>query len=178
MRLSAEFYAQRADVVAKKLLGKAITRVLPDRVIKELITETEAYGGLEDLASHASCGKTFRNAVMFGKPGFLYVYLIYGMYHCLNIVTDREAVPAAVLIRALRSVSGPGRVCRYLQIDRSFSGIDCTKSTTLWIEDCGLCVPDSAVRQTPRINVDYAGEWKDKLLRFVLKDTYASSALR
>ncbi len=121
-KLSREFYNRPTLKVAKELLGKILVRKIPSagsgqaaKIIRAMITETEAYCGPKDLASHASKGRTKRTEIMFGPPGFVYVYLIYGMYHCLNIVTEAENYPAAVLIRAVDAdgVNGPGKLCRF-----------------------------------------------------------------
>ncbi|MGH8068163.1 MAG: DNA-3-methyladenine glycosylase, partial [Candidatus Entotheonellia bacterium] len=106
MKLARDFYEQPTVQVAQQLLGKYLVRVHPDGVTAGMILETEAYVGLEDKASHASRGLTRRNAAMFGPAGFAYVYVIYGMHHCLNAVTEPEAYPAAVLIRALQPCEG------------------------------------------------------------------------
>ena len=106
MKLARDFYEQPTVQVAQQLLGKYLVRVHPDGVTAGMILETEAYVGLEDKASHASRGQTPRNAVMFGPAGFAYVYLIYGMHHCLNVVTEHEEYPAAVLIRAVEPCEG------------------------------------------------------------------------
>ena len=137
-----------------------------------MITEVEAYVGPKDKASHASRGKTSKNEIMFGKAGYWYVYMIYGMYYCLNIVTEKEGYPAAILIRSAGDVVGPGRVCRYLQIDNSSRLIinkrPADKKTGLWVEDRGIKIKPSQIKRSKRIGVDYAEEWKDKLWRFCL----------
>lgn len=170
MKLKREFFNRNTVVVAKDLLGKFLVRKIGKRVIAARIIETEAYHGIKDLASHASRGRTPRTEVMFGPPGHAYIYLIYGMYHCMNISTGPKDFPAAVLIRALEypGAHGPGRLCRALNINCSLNEIDVTKSKELWLEDRGTVVPRSAVKATPRIGVDYAGSWKDKKWRFVL----------
>jgi DNA-3-methyladenine glycosylase len=144
------------------------------------IVDVEAYVGPQDKACHASKGRTKRTEIMFGPAGFTYVYLIYGMYHCLNIVTEQENYPAAILIRGLEilenknpqaiptRIDGPGRVCRFLEIDRTHNGLDATLGTNLWIEDHGLAIPRKQTQALPRIGVDYAGEWARKLWRFCL----------
>jgi DNA-3-methyladenine glycosylase len=151
-----------------------------------IILETEAYVGLEDQASHASRGLTPRNAVMFGPAGFAYVYVIYGMHHCLNAVTEREAYPAAVLIRALQPcegvelmrarrrkqdvgllANGPGNLCQAFGIARGLNGIDLC-GDVLFVEDQGSSPAEIVV--TTRIGVAYAGAWKDKPWRFYLAD--------
>ena len=132
----------------------------------------EAYVGPQDRACHASKGRTKRTEVLFGSPGLVYVYLIYGMYHCLNVVTERVDYPAAVLIRALEDetglIDGPGRICRAFEIDRTLNYHDLTTGRNLWIEDRGERVPTSQIGTFPRIGVDYAGEWATKPWRFRL----------
>ena len=131
-----------------------------------MITEVEAYIGSEDKASHASKGETPRTKVMFGKPGYWYVYLIYGVHYCLNIVTEEKGYPAAVLIRSVEGISGPGRVSKYFCIDTRFNALSASKKTRLWIEDRGVVIPRGKIRSGKRIGIDYAGKWKDKLWRF------------
>jgi len=205
MRLNREFFNRNTVVVARELLGKYLVRrvvenraALPnsqkpdfhypvERIIIAKITETEAYCGPNDLACHASKGMTPRTKVMFGPPGHAYIYLIYGMYHCLNIVTEKERWPAAVLIRAAEitnhklqisnkfqnlkiknpKLKGPGILCRELKIDRTFNTTDICGSKELWIED-GEKILSSRIKKSKRIGVEYAGKWKDKLWRFYL----------
>lgn len=162
--LPREFYEQKTLKVAKELLGKFLVH----KKISGMITETEAYHGFRDLASHAARGKTKRTKIMFGPAGHAYIYLIYGMYYCLNVVTEREEYPAAVLIRAVEGVSGPGRLTRHFKIDKKLNGVDMTTSSKLWIEDRGIKIAPSKIIRTPRIGVDYAGAYKDKKWRFVL----------
>jgi DNA-3-methyladenine glycosylase len=135
------------------------------------IVESEAYQGPQDLAAHSSRGKTDRTAVMFGAPGHAYVYLIYGMWDCLNVVTREEGVPHAVLIRAVEPMSdirgktwGPGLLCRAMHIDRRLSGTDLCGGS-LWIEAPPIA-KRSKIERGPRIGVDYAGSWADKPWRF------------
>jgi DNA-3-methyladenine glycosylase len=135
------------------------------------IVETEAYQGPRDLAAHSSRGRTARTEVMFGPAGHAYVYLIYGFWNCLNVVTAEHGVPHAVLIRALEPVEGiedtthgPGLLCRALQIDRSFNGTDLLLNT-LWIEKPDFYSKPRIARST-RIGVDYAGDWAKKPWRF------------
>lgn len=151
-RLDRKFFDRPTVKVAQELLGKVLVRRINNKIIKARITETEAYCGTKDLACHASKGLTERTKVMFGPAGFSYVYMIYGMYHCLNIVTEKEGNPSAVLIRAAEilnpkseflnkskihnsKLKGPGIMCRELKIDRKLNEIDVTKSNLLWIED-------------------------------------------
>jgi DNA-3-methyladenine glycosylase len=184
MRLARDFYEQPTVQVAQQLLGKYLVRVHPDGVTAGMILETEAYVGLEDKASHGSRGLTPRNAVMFGPAGFAYVYLIYGMHHCLNAVTEQEKYPAAVLIRAVQPceglesmltrrrkqdirllANGPGNLCQAFGIDRRLNGID-LGGDVLFVEDRGVCPADFVV--TTRVGVDYAGPWKDMPWRFYI----------
>jgi DNA-3-methyladenine glycosylase len=166
MRLKREFFNRPTLTVARELLGKFLVRKMGDKMVRTRITETEAYCGPKDKACHASKGLTPRTKVMFGPPGHAYVYLIYGMYHCLNIVTEKEGYPAAVLIRGVQGMTGPGKLCRKLEIDKRLNAIDMTKSRELWVEDRSSA--PARIKRTPRIGVDYAGEWKDKPWRFIL----------
>ena len=169
-RITREFFARDVLVVAPVLLGKFLCRQFEDgHVEKKLITEVEAYRGEEDLAAHVSKGRTARTEVIYGGAGFVYVYFIYGMYWLINIVTGRVDEPQAALIRGVEGVSGPGRVGKWLQLDRSFYGEDVTISNRLWVEDSNLAIPVEKITQTPRIGVDYAGEWAKKPWRWVLQ---------
>ncbi len=173
MRLNRKFFNRNTILVAQELLGKFLVRKIGKRKVKARIMETEAYCGTRDLACHASRGLTERTRVMFGPAGFLYVYMIYGMYHCLNIVTEKKGNPSAVLIRALDcdGCDGPGKLCRKLGIDRKLNEVDMTKSDLLWVEDNENKVKPAMIKNGKRIGVDYAGKWKNKLWRFYLQDT-------
>lgn len=165
-RLSPEFFAQDAVTMAEKLLGKTLVRIWDDgSESRYTITETEAYFGEEDAACHASKGRTPRTEVMYAKGGVIYVYLIYGMYWMLNIVSGSENHPQAVLIRGLNQITGSGKVGRELKIDKSFYGESLEFSQRLWIEDA----PELADFCTDvRVGIDYAGdEWKNKPWRFI-----------
>ena len=166
-RLIKNFYQQDAVTVAQKLLGKTLVRIDDNgNVNRYRITETEAYLGEDDLACHASKGRTARTDIMYAKGGCLYVYLIYGMYWMLNIVTGAENSPQAVLIRGIDNIVGSGKVGRVLKIDKSFYGESLLTSNRIWIEDA----PERLnIVSATRIGVDYAGEkWKNKLWRFIL----------
>ena len=175
MRLTRQFFVRDTLTVARDLLGRRLVHVLEGERLSGKIVETEAYVGEQDEASHASPGPTERNASMYGPPGHAYVYFIYGMYHCFNIVTEREGFPAAVLIRALEPLegldsmrerrgqvgardvtnltSGPGRLCQALAIDRRYDGADlCAARSELFLKT-GDRVPDAAVAISPRVNV-------------------------
>jgi DNA-3-methyladenine glycosylase len=177
-RILSRAYFERPTLrVARSLIGRYLVRGEDDGLRAGRIVEVEAYVGPEDQASHASRGRTQRTDVMFGPAGVAYVYLIYGMHHCFNVVTEREGYPAAILIRAVHPVegpmgggvvNGPGRVCRFFGIDRTLNRLDLTLGRTLWIEDRGERVPASAITTAPRIGVDYAGAWAAKPWRFSL----------
>lgn len=171
--LPREYFDRPTLAVARDLLGKYLVREDGAGLRSGRIVEVEAYVGPEDLACHASKGRTKRTEVMFGPAGMAYVYLIYGMYHCLNIVTERKDYPAAVLVRAVEVdevlIDGPGKVCRDLNIDLSHNCLDLTLGQTLWIEDRRRSVPDNLVLAAPRIGVDYAGAWARKPWRFRLR---------
>ncbi|MGQ0695185.1 MAG: DNA-3-methyladenine glycosylase [Nitrospiraceae bacterium] len=159
--------------VARSLIGKYLVRQNGKGMTAGKIIEVEAYIGPQDKACHASKGRTPRTDVLFGPPGISYVYLIYGMYHCLNVVTERAGFPAAVLIRAVEIngalIDGPGRLCRALEIDRSLDRLDMTSGESLWFEDRGATIPRGKIGMFPRIGVDYAGEWAKKPWRFRLR---------
>jgi len=170
-KLPREFYARDTVAVARDLLGKYLVRVVDGIERIGRIVEAEAYLGPHDLAAHSSKGRTRRTEVMFGPPGHAYVYLIYGMHHCTNVVTGREGSGSAVLLRALEPVqnvagrtSGCGLLSKAMGIDRSLTGHD------LLSDDFFLAYPpaDEAfeVIVSRRVGVDYAREWADKPLRF------------
>jgi len=167
-RLKEDFYQQDAVTIAEKLLGKTLMRVWDNGTSSKFrITETEAYLGEEDKACHASKGKTTRTEIMYSVGGHVYVYLIYGMYWMLNVVTGPENHPQAVLIRGIDNIFGSGKVGRELKIDKSFYGENLLNSNRIWIEKA----PDEIVFNTAtRVGVDYAGdEWKNKPWRFTLR---------
>jgi len=166
-RLAPEFFQRDVLKVAPDLLGKTVVRKSDNQFVqKYLITETEAYRGIEDLACHASKGRTKRTEVMFQQGGLVYVYLIYGMYWLLNIVTGKKNDASAVLIRSVKSISGPGRVGKALNLDQSFYGENIYTSSRIWVEDTET---KGKVISSPRIGIDYAGEpWKSKPWRFQL----------
>ena len=172
-RVLPRIYFNRPTLtVARSLIGKYLVRVIDGRILAGKIVEVEAYVGSQDRACHAAKGRTQRTEVMFGPAGVAYVYLIYGMYHCLNVVTEREEFPSAVLIRAIELngelIDGPGRLCRALEIDRRLNRVDLTIGESLWFEDRGGVVGRGTVGAYPRIGVDYAGTWAKKLWRFRL----------
>jgi DNA-3-methyladenine glycosylase len=182
-KLSRLFYSRSALDVASDLLGKVLVRRLENRVLAGKIVETEAYVGPHDLACHASKGYTPRTSIMFGPPGYVYVYMIYGFYFCMNVVTERRGYPAAVLIRAVEPLenldlmrelrnnpvretniaSGPGKLCMAMSIDKQLNGANLL-GATIWIEDRKL--DPGPIGTSPRIGVDYAGDYKNKPWRF------------
>ncbi len=166
-RLKSSFFSRDVLKVAPELLGKILIRRFDDgRIEKFVITEVEAYSGDGDLACHASKGKTGRNEVMFRKGGVVYVYFIYGMYWMLNFVTGEENDASAVLIRGVQGISGPGRVGKALQLDKSFYGENLETSDRIWVEECADSLEFVT---TPRIGINYAGEpWISKPWRFLM----------
>jgi DNA-3-methyladenine glycosylase len=173
-KLPRSFYARDTELVARELLGKHLVRIDGGIVRRGRIVETEAYVGPHDLASHSSKGITPRTKVMYGPPGFAYVYLIYGMHHCMNVVTEPEGHGAAVLLRALEpleniegNTKGPGLLCKAMGIDRSLDGHDLL-SDDFFIEDSREHAHFPIVER-PRIGVDYAQDWAGKLLRFYIE---------
>jgi DNA-3-methyladenine glycosylase len=164
-RLPRTFFIRDVLDVAPELLGKRLIIRLSDGTARHwLITEVEAYRGAEDKACHAYKGRTTRTEIMFHEGGHLYIYLIYGMYWMLNIVTGAENDPQALLIRGVENISGPGRVTKTLGIDRTFNGEDLITSDRMWLEDSGI-IPD--YETGPRIGIDYAGEfWKSRPWRY------------
>jgi DNA-3-methyladenine glycosylase len=165
------------------LVGKILVRHIHGKTYQARVVETEAYLGPDDLASHASKGRTRRTEVLFGPAGRAYVYLIYGMYEMLNVVAGRVSDAHAVLIRAakplngwkadrcLPDLSGPGRLTRALQITRSENGLDLTGSQLYFLDDPAY---HARVVSAKRIGIDYAGEWKDAPLRFLDAETMES----
>jgi DNA-3-methyladenine glycosylase len=194
-KLPRSFYSRSTLDVASDLLGKALVRRFGRRNLIGKIVETEAYVGPHDLACHASKGHTPRTSVMFGPPGHAYVYMIYGFYFCLNVVTEPLGYPAAVLIRAVEPLenvdlmrelrnnplqetniaSGPGKLCMAMSIDRQLNGADLL-GTTIWIEDRKL--DPGPIRTSPRVGVDYAGEYREKPWRFFVEGSPHVSRVR
>lgn len=169
--LTRQFFLQPTDDVAKQLLGKMILMKRGKKIFKAIITETESYHG-DDPASHASRKRTMRNEPMFWEGGHLYVYLIYGMYFCLNITTEYLDYPSAVLIRGVKIIEpeeklldGPGKLCRYLEIDKTYDRLDiCLQKNQqkFSVHDIGL---KPKFKATPRIGIS---QNKEALLRFII----------
>jgi DNA-3-methyladenine glycosylase len=178
VRLPDSFYARPALTVARELLGTHL--VLEEGRQRRVgrIVETEAYIGEHDLACHAAKGLTPRTEVLFGPPGRAYVYLIYGMHHCFNVVTEPPGVAAAVLVRAVEPVEGlppgvrtdgPGRLCRAFGITLAHNRLDLQTSPLYLMK--GIAVPEERVARGPRIGVEYAGAWAEEPFRLWVKDS-------
>jgi DNA-3-methyladenine glycosylase len=166
------FFERGTLTVARALIGMHLLHDDGHRVRAGRIVETEAYLGPQDLAAHSSRGRTPRTEVMFGPPGHAYVYFIYGVWHCLNVVTGVPGVPHAVLLRALEPLDGldartwgPGLLCRALHIDRRLNGTDLC-GEVLWIEQPRAGAPPARIARSTRIGVEYAGEWARRPWRF------------
>ena len=180
--LPREFYDRDPILVARELLGKLLVLRADGAERIGRIVETEAYLGPHDLAAHSARGRTARTEVMFGPPGHAYVYMIYGMHNCMNVVTQAEGRASAVLLRALQPVQqldshtrGPGLLCKAMGIDRRLNGHDLL-SPDFHIRDSGSQERIAIVRR-PRIGVDYAGAWAKRLLRFYIRgNPYISRA--
>jgi DNA-3-methyladenine glycosylase len=179
--LQPGFFERSADVVAPDLLGKLLVRKLPDGEVRwGRLVEVEAYLGEADQASHSRRGRTKRTTLMYGPAGRAYIYFIYGMHWCLNFVCREEGTPHAVLVRALEPgpgtarASGPGLVCRALAIDGDLNGAPLQPPDLYLLDDGARPEPIVA---TPRIGVDYAGEWAARALRFVVPSPHLSRKL-
>ena len=167
--LNRTYFSRDTKVVARGLLGLYLCRRLSSgKILRVRITETEAYDGKDDRASHAHRGPTPRNVVMFGPPGRTYLYLCYGVHWLLNITTREIGYPAAVLIRGVEAVSGPGRTTRHFFLNGSHNDRILSRVNGLWIEDDGFRPETNSILATPRIGVQYAGpEWSAMPWRFV-----------
>jgi DNA-3-methyladenine glycosylase len=173
-KLPRSFYDRDTVTVARELLGKHLVHVVDGVKRTGRIVEVEAYLGPHDLAAHSAKGITERTRVMFGPPGHAYVYLIYGMHHCMNVVTEREGHGSAVLLRALEPVrhvegrtQGPGLLCRAMGINRQLNAHDLL-SSRFYIVEPAETHPHPVVKR-PRIGVDYARHWARRHLRFYIK---------
>ena len=196
--LPRDFFARPTDAVARDLLGTLLCRRTEDGLTCGRIVETEAYGGPDDLASHARAGVTRRTTPMFGEVGHAYVYLIYGIHECLNVVAH-ASVAGAVLLRALEPVvgadlmrtrrarahdpehalaSGPARLCQAMAVDRGFDAHDLTTGDALWLAAASAAVAESMISVGPRVGVDYAGDWSSRPLRFWITGNRSVSGRR
>ncbi|MES3031503.1 MAG: DNA-3-methyladenine glycosylase [Patescibacteria group bacterium] len=169
--LPHSFFNRDVVQVAHDLVGCFIVRKMEEETVRYMITETEAYDGIDDKACHASKGRTKRTEVMFGPAGHLYVYLVYGMHWMMNIVTGEKDYPAAVLIRGVEEAIGPGRVTKKLKITGDFNSKKLGKEAGIWIESRKKDFDAKHIKKTPRIGIDYAGPiWCAKEYRFVLTE--------
>jgi len=173
-KLTRHFYNRETVTVAKDLLGKWLVHRINGVEHIGKIVEVEAYLGPHDLAAHSARGRTARTEVMFGPPGHAYVYMIYGMYFCMNVVTEPDGHAAAVLLRALEPVQeliqktrGPGLLCRAMGIDKHLNGYDLTSDDFFIASNQKKEAFETVAR--PRIGVAYAGPWAAKPLRFYIK---------
>ena len=178
-RLKRPFFIRDTLSVAKDLLGKYLIRKLGSKKLVGRIVETEAYIGPKDRASHAYGGRiTERCKTKYLEGGHIYIYLCYGIYWQLNVITSLTGKPECVLIRALEPIdknskkiaSGPGKLCKWMKLDKSFNGEDLTKSKRIWLEDRGEKLKKQQIVAAKRIGIEYAGSWAKKPWRFYLKD--------
>jgi DNA-3-methyladenine glycosylase len=196
MRLGKSFFSRDTLLIARDLLGRRLVHIVHSQRLSGSIVEVEAYIGESDLACHASRGRTPRTEVMYGPPGTAYIYFIYGMYHCLNIVTEQEGFPAAILIRALQPseglevmrvnrgrrsdrdlTNGPGKLCQALGLDRRLNGVDLTTHPSLFVEDGVAIDKDSQVGTSTRVGLNVGGWAATVQWRFyVLDNPFVSRA--
>ena len=167
--LETDFFARPALVVARELIGKYLVCRTPAGETSAIVTETEAYIGPHDLACHASKGRTPRTEVLFGPPGCWYVYFVYGIHWMLNAVTDTDGYPSAVLLRGAGQWNGPAKLTKALAIDKRFNSQPISMDTGLWFEDRDFRAARGQIKRTPRIGVNYSGEWAAKPYRFVMQ---------
>ena len=161
------FFDRPAHLLARELLGTMLVRRYDDSEQRFLVTETEAYLGPHDLACHSARGRTPRTEIMFGPPGTLYIFLVYGLHLMLNIVAGPQGAGAAVLIRSAGTVQGPGRLGKALALSMCLNGKPADRATGFWFEE--RAVRPRRIVATPRIGVDYAGpRWSGRKLRFIL----------
>ncbi len=166
-RLGEAFFHRDCLEVAPDLVGKILVRRFSDGTeLRERIAETEAYRGTEDLACHASKGRTPRTEMLYRESGVIYIYLCYGMHYLMNVNTGEKEQPQGVLFRAGVVHDGPAKLTKYLQVDKRFNGGSFLTCEELWVEDDGApCTYHTDVR----VGIDYAGEiWKNKPWRFIL----------
>ena len=185
--LPTSFYNRPTLIVARELLGTRLVHISNGKKLVGLITETEAYFGFDDLASHAKAGRTIRTDPMFGPPGHAYVYFTYGNHWMLNAVTEREGFPAAVLIRAIQPIEGnevmmerrmgrdtfgPGKLTQALGITKSENYANLTEAGSSLRIEAGIFVPDKSVTIGPRVGLNKTPEpWYSKPWRFLLKES-------
>ena len=186
MIFSRDFYDRPTLQVARELIGARLIRILDGRKLVGLITETEAYISQKDLACHAKAGLTPRTAVMFGEPGHAYVYFTYGNHWMLNVVTEREGFPAAVLIRAIQPIEGvdvmlerrlgrdtfgPGKLTQALGITKSENNVNLTEANSSLRIEAGIFIPNKSVTIGPRVGLNKTPEpWLSRPWRFLVKE--------
>lgn len=166
-RIPHQFFRRDVRSVAQDMLGAYLVVCARDGVARSVITEVEAYDGPHDKACHASRGRTQRTEVMFWRGGVLYVYLVYGMHDMLNVVAGEREYPAAVLVRSVSDVAGPGRLTKRFGITRASHGAPATRQAGVWFEYSGADVRSHEIEAGPRIGVAYAEEWADAPLRYI-----------
>ncbi len=166
IRLGLDFFERDCLEAAPELVGKILVHRLPDGTeLRERIAETEAYRGEEDLACHASKGRTQRTELLYGEPGIIYIYLCYGMHWLMNVITGKKDEPQGILLRAGEIYNGPAKLTKALKIDGSFNGQHVWDNNEIWIEDDGF---RPEIKTAPRVGIDYAGDyWKNINWRFI-----------
>ena len=166
-KLDSDFYDRDCLIVAPSLIGKILVHRLPDGTeLRERITETEAYRGEEDLACHASKGRTGRSEMLYHESGTIYVYLCYGVHYMMNVITGEEDQPQGVLIRAGELHKGPAKLTKYLQIDKTFNGQSILQNPDIWFEDDGT---PCTWHTDKRVGIEYSGDiWKNKPWRWIM----------
>lgn len=184
-RIPRQFYNRPTLIVAKDLLGKYLVRKVGQKELAGKIVETEAYIGPKDRAAHTHGGKiTQRNKTVYLEGGRAYIYLCYGINWMLNLTTRKKGIPECILIRALEPsleeygdsqelknlTNGPGKLCRWLKLDKTFDEEDLVRSKKFWLEDRGGEIKKSQIVTAKRIGIDYAGIWAEKPWRFFLRD--------
>lgn len=173
------FFEQDAETLARGLIGAVLVHLIRGREYRARIVETEAYIGPQDLASHSSKGRTKRTEVMFRQAGHAYVYLVYGLHEMFNVVAGPTGSGQAVLVRAAEpldgwetNLSGPGKLAKGFRITRTYNGLDLTEDRLFLLHDPDL---RPRIKRTKRIGCDYAGKWKERLLRFIDAESKAVS---
>ena len=184
-RIPRQFYNRPTLIVAKDLLGKYLVRKVGQKELAGKIVEIEAYIGPKDRAAHTHSGKiTQRNKTVYLEGGRAYIYLCYGINWMLNLTTRKKGIPECILIRALEPslerygdsqelnnlTNGPGKLCRWLRLDKTFDEEDLVRSKKFWLEDRGEEIKKSQIVTAKRIGIDYAGIWAEKPWRFFLRD--------
>ncbi len=166
------FYSRATLGIARNLIGCFLVRQIGKKTIRAMITDVEAYAGENDLACHASRGRTPRTEIMYGEAGHAYVYFVYGMHYILNIVTERKNFPAAAMIRGVkiegvdyRKTNGPAKLAKLLRIDKKLNGWDLARGGRLWIEK-GIRINPKEIKKTKRVGIDYAKHCRYYLWRF------------